>query len=259
MRAFIPTPTVSYLSAGPLKIHFYALFIIVGIVLAIFVGKHRLPGKDDLFNDLALFVIPSGIIGARIYHVITTPKKYFNSHFPDVLKIWEGGLGIWGAIAGGAIATYFVLRSKGLTTLFFPIADALAPGLLIAQAIGRLGNWFNGELFGRPTTLPWGLEIPESLRPLQYMQYRTFHPTFLYEALWSILIATLLLRRRNGKPGEIFWLYVAGYSLGRVFIESLRTDFAHLIIGVRLNVWVAGLMTLLGAWQFLKLMRQKVG
>jgi prolipoprotein diacylglyceryl transferase len=259
MRAFIPTPSVSYLSAGPFKIHFYALCIILGISAAILVGKRRLPTQNDLINDLAVYAIPSGIIGARIYHVLTTPEKYFNSHFLDAFKVWEGGLGIWGAISGGAFASYLVLRKRGLTEEFFPIADALAPGLLIAQAIGRLGNWFNGELFGRPTKMPWGLEIPISLRPLQYVQESTFHPTFLYEALWSLLLAVLLLNMKQRKVGAVFWLYVSGYSFGRIWVESLRSDYAHLILGVRLNVWVAIFFTGFGVWQYLRIIRKPVG
>jgi prolipoprotein diacylglyceryl transferase len=258
MRAFIPTPSVSYLSVGPFKIHFYALCIILGVIAAITIGKRRAPQDSELINELAVYVIPSGIIGARIYHVITTPEKYFNSHFSDAFKIWEGGLGIWGAIAGGALASYLVLHSRGQRDRFYILADALAPGLLIAQAIGRFGNWFNGELFGRPTKLPWGLEIPQNLRPIQFLQENTFHPTFAYEAIWSLFIAIILLRIRSERSGEIFWLYVAGYSIGRIGIELIRTDYAHLILGIRLNVWVAVLSFSLGVWQYRKIKREPI-
>ncbi|MEN9736065.1 MAG: hypothetical protein RL129_775, partial [Actinomycetota bacterium] len=181
MRGFIPTPSVSSLNVGPLTIHFYAVCILIGILVAIFIGRSRLPDNADLINEMAVYVIPAGVIGARIYHVITTPEKYFNSHFADAFKIWEGGLGIWGAIAGGASVGFIYLRRKGMQSEFLVIADALAPGIIFAQAIGRFGNWFNGELFGKPSTLPWALEIPLENRPIAFSSFETFHPTFLYE------------------------------------------------------------------------------
>lgn len=258
MKEFIPTPSVSQLSFGPLTIHFYAICIIVGIFVAIYLGKRRSPENSELINEIAAYVIPSGIIGARFYHVITTPEKYFNRNFLDAFKIWEGGLGIWGAVFGGAIGGLFALKRFGKSHQFLILADALAPGILLAQAIGRFGNWFNGELFGRPTSLPWGLNIPLEKRPVGFETFATFHPTFLYEALWSIAIAFYLLRLKK-KNGQIFWLYVLLYSLGRAGIELLRTDYSHLILGVRLNVWTSLICISVGAWQYLKIERQPLG
>jgi prolipoprotein diacylglyceryl transferase len=212
-----------------------------------------------LISDLALVVIPSGIVGARIYHVITTPEKYFNSHFLDAFKIWEGGLGIWGAIAGGSVAGFFYLRKKNEEKNFYILADALAPGLLIAQAIGRFGNWFNGELFGQPSNLPWALSIPMEKRPVGFENYAHFQPTFLYEAIWCTVLAILISRIKFKVTGQAFWFYVASYSLGRMFIESIRIDFSHKILGARLNVWVALICFFIGVFYFQKLNRKRVG
>ena len=258
MKEFIPTPSVSQFNFGPLTIHFYAVCIILGIVVAITIGKRRSPENSELISEIAAYMIPSGIVGARIYHVITTPEKYFNRNFLDAFKIWEGGLGIWGAIVGGAVGGFVALKKYGKSDQFLILADALAPGLLFAQAIGRLGNWFNGELFGRPTTFPWALNIPIEKRPVGFENFATFHPTFLYEALWSIFIAVILLRLTK-KKGQIFWLYVALYSLGRAVIESLRTDYSHLLFGIRLNVWTSLICISVGAWQYLKIEKQQVG
>jgi prolipoprotein diacylglyceryl transferase len=194
----------------------------------------------------------------RAFTTLLQHRKYFNRNFLDAVKIWEGGLGIWGAILGGAIGAYFALIKFGKRGEFLVLADALAPGLLLAQALGRFGNWFNGELFGRPTSLPWGLEIPIDKRPLGFENFATFHPTLLYEALWSIFIAFILLRLKR-KKGQTFWLYVMLYSLGRAGIELLRTDYSHFIFGLRLNVWISLLCISLGAWQYLKIQRQQVG
>ena len=259
VRAFIPTPTISYIGIGPLKFHLYALCILLGILIASGVAIKRLPEKSELITDLVIFAVPAGIVGARIFHVLTTPEKYFNSNFLDAFKIWEGGLGIWGAILGGAIAIYIVLRLRGETKEFFPLADALAPGLLFAQAIGRFGNWFNGELFGGPSSLPWALQVPLGKRPLEYIDYETFHPTFLYEAMWCTLVGLFLITRKNWKTGQVFWGYVSLYSLGRIFIETIRIDFSNLIFGIRLNIWTALIFLTLGVWQYLKISRSKVG
>ena len=237
MKEFIPTPSVSQFNFGPLTIHFYAVCIILGIFVAITIGKRRSPENSELLNEIAAYVIPSGILGARIYHVITTPEKYFNHNFLDAFKIWEGGLGIWGAIVGGAVGGYVALMKYGKSDQFLILADALAPGLLFAQAIGRLGNWFNGELYGKPTNLPWALRIPGSAQ--------TYHPTFLYEAIWCFVGALFLLRSerlRKLASGKTFLLYVLIYTSGRGWIEALRIDNAHRIGGVRLNVWVSALV-----------------
>ena len=178
---------------GPFTIHFYALCIIAGIVIAVWLGDKRFKAHgDNLENvvaDVAIWAVPFGIIGGRLYHVISSPNNYFgkNGEPIDAFKIWQGGLGIWGAISVGAIAAYFAYKKaqkkKDLPSFGY-FLDALAPGILLAQAIGRLGNWFNGELFGRPTDLPWALEIPQSLRPDGYTTFETFHPAFLYELIW---------------------------------------------------------------------------
>ena len=252
MKAYIPTPSKSFVSVGPFTIHFYALCIILGILVAIWVARKRTPENSQLISDIAIYGIPAGIIGARLYHVITTPDKYFNRHFPDAFKIWEGGLGIWGAIAGGFLAAAILLKRRGKLDQLLIIADAVAPGLLFAQAIGRVGNWFNGELFGRPSSVPWALEIPLSKRPEKYLEYQTFHPTFLYESIWCLVIGFILLKLNDKNPGQIFWLYVALYSLGRLFIEAIRSDYALAFLGIRINIWVAATFSILGAWQYLK-------
>jgi prolipoprotein diacylglyceryl transferase len=254
LRASIPTPTISAIEIGPLTIHFYALCIIAGVAVAISLGNLRFsrrdPGLRGVVQDISIWAIPAGVIGGRIYHVATSPDRYFGAGGSpiEVFAIWNGGLGIWGAISLGALAAFVAYKrsakSRALPSFAF-FADALAPGLLLAQAIGRWGNWFNGELFGRPLDAPWSLEIPRYLRPAGFEQFTTFHPTFLYESLWCIAIAiTLMLLSTSLKPGSLFWLYVAAYSAGRFFIESLRIDEAHSFAGLRLNQYVATLITL---------------
>ena len=196
--------------------------------------------------------VPFGIIGGRIYHVLTSPDAYFGKggHPVDAFKIWEGGLGIWGAISLGALAAwirYRQLAKKIELPEFMIFLDALAPGVLLAQAIGRFGNWFNVELFGRPLNAPWALQVPVRFRPSGYSAFETFHPTFLYEALWCSLLAFALIKwGKFFKPGQIFSLYVAGYCLGRLGIESIRIDTAHTIAGLRLNIWVSLIVGVLG-------------
>jgi prolipoprotein diacylglyceryl transferase len=245
----IPTPSISVFEIGPFSIHAYALCIITGVAIAIWLGNKRFiaafPTAHSVVSDVAVIAVPAGVIGGRLYHVVTTPERFFGSNgdLRDIVKIWEGGLGIWGAIALGTFAaflTYRQLAKKRELPQFRYFADALAPGILLAQALGRWGNWFNGELFGRPTDLPWGLEIPRSLRPFGYAEFETFHPTFLYESLWCFTLAIfLLLLKQRMAPGQIFSLYVAGYCLGRFFFEYLRIDEANLIAGVRVNIFVA--------------------
>ena len=258
----IPTPSTSLLEVGPFTFHFYALCIITGVAVAIWLGDKRLrsinPEYRSLVSEVALIAVPSGIIGGRLYHVITSPDAYFGEGgVPlNAIKIWEGGLGIWGAIAVGALGAWWRLRSLEVSKPPFTVfLDALAPGILFAQAIGRFGNWFNGELFGRPLTAPWALEIPPQLRPLGYESYSTFHPTFLYEAIWCVLLAIALLRF-NGKSGQTFALYIVGYCLGRFFIEYLRIDSAHTFAGLRLNNWVAIIVGVSAALWFQRLQRR---
>ena len=247
MYRFIPTPSHSAVAFGPFTIHFYALAILLGVITAMMVGRiryNKVGGDPSEILDVAIYAVPAGIIGGRIYHVITSPERYFGSHGSPVeaLKIWDGGMGIWGAIALGTAVSYFIFHRESRSANFALFADALAPGLLLAQAVGRFGNWFNGELFGRPTKLPWGLEIPLTLRPSGYEGYSTFHPTFLYESLWCLCAAGVLVlvaRRFTLAPGNLFLGYVALYCLGRAMIESIRIDEAHHLFGVRVNEWVS--------------------
>lgn len=251
--ASIPSPQFTAFSLGPLKIHAYALCILLGIVLAIRIGQQRWfarGGAEHDVADIAVWAVPAGILGGRIYHVITSPDAYFGpgGRPLDVVKIWNGGLGIWGAIALGALGAWWGHRQlterraqEGIhTPPFATFADVIAPGLLVAQAVGRWGNWFNKELFGGPTNLPWGLEIPTMLRPDPAQA--TYHPTFLYESLWCLALAWLLVRlekRYRLNNGQLFYLYVAGYCAGRFWWEWLRVDPAHQVLGMRVNSWVS--------------------
>jgi prolipoprotein diacylglyceryl transferase len=237
---------------GPLTIHFYALCIITGIAIAIWLGGKRFQYKtvqgQSIVSEVAIVAVPSGIIGGRIYHVISSPNAYFGSGGTpvDAFKIWEGGLGIWGAISIGLLGAYLRYRSLARTVelpSFAVFADALAPGILFAQAIGRFGNWFNGELFGKPLDAWWALEIPMRYRPSGYTEFETFHPTFLYEAIWCTVIALVILKiGAKLKAGQSFALYVATYCVGRFFIELIRIDTANTIAGLRVNVWVSVLV-----------------
>lgn len=256
----IPSPTISELELGAFTFHLYALCIISGITIAIWLGDKRFrshaPDAKSVVSEVAIIAVPAGIIGGRIYHVITSPDAYFGSGgYPlDAFKIWEGGLGIWGAISLGAIGAWLRYRQiakQAQLPSFAIFLDALAPGILLAQAIGRFGNWFNIELFGRPLNAPWALEVPAQYRPTSYATFETFHPTFIYESLWCAILALVLIRlgKRLG-PGQIFSLYVMIYSIGRLGIESIRIDSAHTIAGLRLNIWVSLVVAVAGAVTF---------
>jgi len=245
----------------------YALCIIVGAGLAIWIGSKRFvahfPEGKSVVGDVAIYAIPAGVIGGRLYHVLTTPEKYFasSSSLIEIFKIWNGGLGIWGAISLGTLAAYIsykrIARKIDLPG-FAHFADALAPGLLIAQAVGRFGNWFNAELFGRPLDAPWALEIPRSARPDGYLSNPTFHPTFLYEAIWCLLAALVLISLGGRfKAGSIFALYVILYSAGRFFIEGLRIDEAYYFAGLRLNQYLAVALFLGAGAVLMKISRAK--
>jgi prolipoprotein diacylglyceryl transferase len=250
MKQSIPSPSLSSFSVGPITIHFYALCIITGIAVAIWIGRKRyanLGGNPDDVSEVAIWAVPFGIIGGRLYHVITSPAQYFGSNGNpiDVLRIWNGGLGIWGAIFLGAVGANLYFRTHKTSLNFRQLLDSLAPGVVLAQAIGRIGNYFNQEVFGKPTNLPWALEIDLVNRPRGFEGFSTFHPTFLYEMLWCLLVTLLLIRlprflkKIATRQGNIFALYVLGYTLGRVWIESLRIDESIVFLGVRLNVWVS--------------------
>ncbi|MEV1287587.1 prolipoprotein diacylglyceryl transferase [Micromonospora sp. NPDC049679] len=256
--AAIPSPTTSVWQLGPVPIRAYALCIVLGIVVACLVTEARLRRRGAppwAVLDIAVWAVPFGIIGARIYHVITSPQHYFGADGNPLaaFKIWEGGLGIWGAVAGGAVGAWLAARQLGIPLTV--VADALAPGLPLAQAIGRFGNWFNNELFGGPTTLPWGLEVhrmaaghaERDLNGNPITEPGLYHPTFAYEALWNVGVALLVFaldRRFKLGRGRAFALYVMGYTAGRFWIELMRTDEANLILGLRVNVWTSVLVFL---------------
>ena len=249
MLLAFPTPSESALEIGPLTIHFYALCIIAGVAVAVWLGDRRFRAATPLgagvVSEVAITAVPVGVIGGRIYHVISSPSNYFGANGTpvDALKIWEGGLGIWGAISlglFGAYVRYRVLQKRIGLPSFAVFIDALAPGILFAQAIGRFGNWFNGELFGRPLDTWWALEVPSRYRPFGYNEFESFHPTFLYEAIWCVLVAIVLMKfGKKLKSGQVFAAYVAAYCFGRFFIELIRIDSANTIAGLRVNVWVS--------------------
>jgi prolipoprotein diacylglyceryl transferase len=248
LPASIPSPSSAVWNLGPIPIRAYALCILAGILVGIWIGNRRWiarGGAPGVVGDIVVWAVPFGIVGARLYHVATDWESYFGSgaNPVDALKIWEGGLGVWGAIAMGVLGGWIGARRRGVPLP--PVADALAPGIVLAQAIGRFGNWFNQELFGRPTDLPWGLEIDPQFRPDRYADVETFHPTFLYEALWCVVVALILVwadRRFRMGHGRVFALYVALYTLGRSYIETLRVDPAREVLGLRLNVWTSVLL-----------------
>jgi prolipoprotein diacylglyceryl transferase len=262
--AAIPSPTHSVWHLGPLPIRAYALCIVAGIFLALWLSARRWRGRggtDQDVWDVAGWAVVLGIVGGRVYHVLTDPELYFAAgrHPIDAVKIWDGGLGIWGAIALGWVGAWIGCRRKSLSLAAF--ADAAVPGVVLAQGIGRWGNWFNNELFGGPTSVPWKLQIHcmdltaghaticdgSTSTVLGY-----FQPTFLYESLWDVGLGLLLIyvdRRRRLGHGNVAALYVMGYTAGRVWIEALRTDTANHILGLRLNIWTSLIVFLLGlAW-----------
>ncbi len=263
----IPSPANGVWYLGPVPIRAYALCIILGVVAAIWLGERRWTargGTAGQIGDIALWAVPAGLVGARAYHVATDSQLYFGPGGDPLgaLEIWNGGLGIWGAIAGGVLGAWLYTRRHGIRLL--SLADALAPGLLLAQAIGRFGNYFNQELFGRPTDLPWGLEIAAGNRPEGYAQFATFHPTFLYEALWNLAALAVVIyldRRLRLGHGRVFALYVMAYTLGRGWIEHLRIDPVELqdVGGLRFNVWMSIVLFLLAAAYFVVVGRRHRG
>jgi prolipoprotein diacylglyceryl transferase len=272
--AYLPSPDRGVWMIGPVPIRAYALCIIAGILVAVLWGERRFVargGAPGTVTDVAVFAVPFGLVGGRLYHVLTDWKTYFGpgGNPADALRIWHGGLGIWGAVALGAVGAWIGCRRHNVPLPFF--ADAVAPCIVTAQAIGRLGNWFNQELYGGPTTLPWGLEIYRRVDPatgitdtltgvaLDKTPIAVVHPTFLYELLWNLVVAAVVVwadRRFRLGHGRAFAVYVVGYTLGRFFIELMRTDPATRVFGdVRINVVVAAVV-FLGAVAYLVVVRK---
>jgi prolipoprotein diacylglyceryl transferase len=240
--ASIPSPSSNGLSIGPLRLRVYGLLIALGVFAAVWLADRRWRargGEAGTLSAIAVWGVPGGLIGARLYHIVTDYQLY--THDPlKALKIWEGGLGIWGGVAGGVLAGGIYIRRHHLDMAV--LLDCVAPALPLAQAIGRWGNYFNQELFGRPTKLPWGLKIDLVNRPAHYQNFATFHPTFLYESLWDLAVVGLVLlveKRVRLRRGYLFAVYVALYTFGRFFTEYLRIDNAHRFFGLRLNDWVS--------------------
>jgi prolipoprotein diacylglyceryl transferase len=254
MAMHIPSPSVNGFHIGPLFIHYYGLMYVIGITLAILITQRRwkaVGGDPALVGDVALWAVPAGIIGGRIYFDITTPHDITPHTWWGVFALWNGGLGIWGGVALGAAVGVWRVRRHGASPAL--LADAVAPALLVAQAIGRIGNYFNKELFGGPTSLPWGLYVPPGYRPAGYLGYTTFQPTFLYELIWDLALAAFLVwlgHHRKITPPGLFALYVTGYSAFRIFEESLRIDSSEHFLGLRLNMYIAIILTVVGAAWF---------
>jgi prolipoprotein diacylglyceryl transferase len=257
LLASIPSPSSGVWHLGPVPVRAYALCIILGIVVAVVVADRRLEargGRKGAIAEVATWAVPFGLVGARLYHVATNPELYWGKSGQGTLaafEIWHGGLGIWGGVAAGALGAWIACRRHGLD--YAMVADAVAPGLALAQAVGRWGNYFNQELFGRPTSLPWALQIGPSHRPPGYTQFATFHPTFLYESLWDVGVALLVIaldRRLHFTRGRAFALYVAAYTVGRFWVEDLRIDDAHHYFGLRLNDWTSIVVFLAAAAYF---------
>jgi prolipoprotein diacylglyceryl transferase len=259
--AYIPSPSRGVLHLGPLPLRGYALMIILGVVVAVWLGERRWAargGTPGTVVDIAVWAVPFGLVGGRLYHVITDYQLYFGKdpHIVRVFEVWKGGLGIWGAIAAGALGAYLGCRRRGISLRTF--ADAAAPGIALAQALGRWGNWFNQELYGRPTKLPWAVKIDPEHR-FSTPDIATYHPTFLYESLWCVGVALLVIwaeKRFRLAYGRTFALYVAAYTVGRAWIEWLRVDSAHHILGLRLNDWTS-LIVFLAAVAYLVYYRDR--
>jgi prolipoprotein diacylglyceryl transferase len=258
--AFIPSPSQPGYHVGPFFIHMYGVMYVLAVTAAILVTRalwKREGGDPNLPADTAIWAFPAGLIGGRIYFLITTPSQ-IPPHWWGPFAIWKGGLGIWGGIAAGvAVGLWYVRRRKGLTKdQMLVLMDCVAPALLVAQAIGRIGNYFNQELFGKPSTLPWALKISLAHRPPGFLQYATFQPTFLYEMIWDLSLAAVLawlVRSHKLRHPAVFALYVAGYSAFRIFEETLRIDYSVHILGMRLNFWLATILFLTGVIWFVRI------
>jgi prolipoprotein diacylglyceryl transferase len=256
--AYIPSPSSNGFSIGPLYFHAYGICYVFAVAAAIYIARRRWAkrgGDPDIVYGVAWWGFPAGLVGGRIYFDITTPSQ-MPHHWWGPFAIWDGGLGIWGGIAlGVAVGIWYLRRNIGWPDVYRFI-NAATPGLLVAQAIGRVGNYFNQELFGKPSTLPWAVRVSTGHRPPGYAHYATYQPTFLYEIVWNLLLAAALVwldNRRRVRPPGLFPLYVAGYSAFRIFEETLRIDYSQHILGMRLNFWVALIGTLGGLLWFARI------
>ena len=242
--AAIPSPGSSSISLGPLELRAYGLMIALGVIAAVWLSQRRWAargGKPEQISQIALWAVPAGLIGARAYHVLTDWKRFhYEDGWAEAFAVWKGGLGIPGGMTAGILVGLWVVRRQKIDRA--QAIDAVIPALPLAQAVGRFGNWFNQELFGSPTDLPWGLEIDRSHRPAEHLGAETFHPTFLYESLWNLALTACLIavdRRRVLRPGSLLAVYVCGYGVGRLWIEAVRIDQASLLAGVRVNIWMS--------------------
>jgi prolipoprotein diacylglyceryl transferase len=257
----IPSPPINGFYVGPLYVHFYGLMYVVGITLAIIITRRRwraVGGDVSLVTDVATWAVPAGIIGGRIYFDITTPFDITPHAWYGPFAVWDGGLGIWGGIAAGAVVGIWRVRRAGADWRL--MADAVAPALLVAQAAGRIGNYFNQELFGKPSTLPWALEVSRAHRPAGYLAFSTFQPSFLYELIFDLALAATLVwlgHHRNIRPPGLLALYVAGYSAYRIFEETIRIDSSAHFLGLRLNFFVAIVGTVAGITWFVFSQRRR--
>ena len=277
LMASIPSPPRNGIELGPLQLRAYGVMIALGVVAAVWLSRRRWEargGNPDQISRVALWAVPAGLVGARLYHVITDWRRFQADGWLEAFAIWKGGLGIPGGMAAGILVGLWMVRRLGMDR--GEALAAIVPGLPLAQAIGRLGNWFNQELFGSPTDLPWGLEIDRNRRPDEYLDVETFHPTFLYEAVWNLLLCGLLLvldrrrvlrsaptlvsdPRRVDRPGSLLAVYVLGYGLGRLWIEAVRIDPASLLLGVRVNIWMSLVLILASSAYLLILRRRTTG
>jgi prolipoprotein diacylglyceryl transferase len=259
LLAAIPSPHSNGFHIGPLFFHAYGIAYVFAVAAAIYITRwrwRRIGGDPELPFEIAMWAFPGGLIGGRIYFDITTPSK-IPDHWWGVFAIWDGGLGIWGGIAGGVLTGLYVARRRITHTQMLELMDVVGPALLISQSLGRIGNYFNQELFGKPSSLPWALKIDPQNRPAGYAHFATFEPTFLYEIIWNVLaflVLSVLWRRRTFRAPGLFWLYVAAYSGFRVFEETQRIDFSNHFLGMRVNFWIA-LVLLLAALTFFALIQ----